>query len=564
VKYKEFHLRDWRGGYNSLSTPESVPDNCMVSGSFDVDLYVDGAARTRKGYTKILTDADATTHAETSDGVSETIGLHEYFDANNQRCLVRIARATANSNTGGLFSSGDVCIEYNTGNFPGTVSATGWTLNQSTPGTADTLATGASSGQWCTFVNYIGRLYVASPAMSEIKYLTYSSGFAAPTTVTDNSGATGGINKPKGIAEWYGRIWAFMDESVGDGSYLHWTNLACDEFQTDNYVLIPGNGPITGIARANRNLLVFKNDETFILSGGDDPVANLRVETVSNEVGCIARRSIVNVENGVYWMGRRGFFYFDGTGLSEISKPIRHEFDSIVIDQAEAIHGVRNLANDSVNWFVPYAYASGLGYSVDPLVGGPFDEYGEEYGAGGYFKRVLSYDFSAGAWNAPFTNQDFSCSCTYQNDVDEGAVADEIVIAGMESANDNHLMHWYTGSTDDGDTVSGTVVSKPLDLGDPGMHKIVRKVYSQVGEIGSATVTIDLYDNYDTIETGVDTPASSAVRVTSEGSDSDPKYIQSRHTVGLNSKHITISVTMAGPAILAGLVCLYSTKGRRS
>jgi hypothetical protein len=403
----------------------------MVEGSLNVDLYIDGAARTRKGFTKALTDADATTHAESSDGVSETLGVHQFMDPNNIRCLVRIARATANSNTGGLFSSGDVCIEYNTSDLPDTISSSGWTLSQTTPGTADTLGNTGTADQYVDFVSYNGRLYVACPGLSSLEYLTYSSGFTS-NTVTDSSSGTSGVNKPKGVEEWYGRIWTYMDESIDDGSYLYWTDLAGTTIGADNYVLIPGEGPITGIARVNRNLLVFKGSETFILSGGDDPVANLRVETVSREFGCIARRSIVQVEGGVYWMSRRGFFFFDGSMFSDISRSVKPEFDSIAISQVEKIHGVHNKEQDTVNWFAPYAYASGSGYGVEP--------YGDDYGGGGYFIRCLSYDFSAQAWSAPFANQDFIASCTYVNSTATGTEAAEIVIACRTGDYDNHVM----------------------------------------------------------------------------------------------------------------------------
>jgi hypothetical protein len=125
-------------------------------------------------------------------------------------------------------------------------------------------------------------------------------------------------------------------------------------------------------------------------------------------------------------------------------------------------------------------------------------------------------------------------------------------------------MHWYTGTDDDGTDISAGIDTKPLDLGDPGMHKIVRKIYSQIGEQGAATITIELYNNYDTIDTTTDTPESVVVRTTSEGTYSEPKNLQERHTVGLTAKHLRFRVTLSGQAVLLGLVCLYTTKGRRS
>jgi hypothetical protein len=305
VKYQEFHLRDFSGGYDGLSSPETQADNTIAYGSYNVDLGVNGALRTRRGYTKLLTDADATWSAETSDGVQETLGLHEFVDPGNFRCLVRIARATANSNTASLFSSGDICIEYNASdNFPGTISATGWTL-ESSGGTAITIGNTGTAEQYVDFCVFRGRLYVACPGITNMRYISYSAGFTA-TTVTDSVSGITGISKPKGVETWYERVWAYMDESNDEGTYIYWTNTDGDTFEANNYEIIPGQGAITGMARLGRNMVVFKPGETFILSGGDDPAANLRVETLSREVGCIARRSIVVVESGVYWLSERG------------------------------------------------------------------------------------------------------------------------------------------------------------------------------------------------------------------------------------------------------------------
>lgn len=552
MKYSEFHIKDFRAGYASNLSPEAVPDNAVVTGSFDVDLSVDGAVRTRKGYSKVITDAN---HAEASDGVSETLGVHQFYDPGNIRCLVRIARAAANSGTGGLFSSGDVCIEYNTSDFPGTVSATGWTLNQS-GGAAITLGNTVSTERYVDFAAYKGRLYVACYGLADLKYLTYSSGFTV-TTVTDNTTGTSGINKPKGIEAWYDRIWAFMDESVDEGQYLYYTDTDGDAFGADNYTAIPGDGPITGLARVGRNLLVFKPGETFILSGGDDPVANLRVETLSREVGCIARRSIVVHETGVYWLSERGLMFTNGNGIQKISDSIGPSIANVDRSKLEWAHSVHNRKESQVVFFLPFAEAAGsAGYGDTP--------YGDDYGNGDFILKAFAFDYSVGAWCAPFTNQDFIASCTYTNSTATTTDAEEIVIACRTDSYSSYVMHWYNGNNDDGTDISGVAVTKPLDLGDPGRHKLIRKIYTQLGEIGSASCTIELFDTYDTIDDTTDTASTVVTRQTSEGSDLAPKYLQKRHTTGMNSKHVRFRVTMNGPCILAGLVALYSTKGRRS
>lgn len=556
MKYQEFHIKDFRAGYDSNSSPETQPDNSIGLGSFDMDLGVGGALQTRRGYSKLLTDADATWSDEGSDGVQETLGLHEFIDPSNVRCLVRIARATANSNTASLFSSGDVCIEYNTADFPDTISATGWTL-ESSGGNAVTLGNVGTAEQFVDFASYKARLYVACPGITSLGYLSYSSGFSV-TTVTDNTSGTSGISKPTSIEAWYDRIWAVMDESVDDGSYLYWTDTDGDAFGADNYTLISGEGAITGLARAGRNMLLFKKGQTFILSGGDDPAANLRIETLSREVGCIARRSIVVVEGGVYWLSDRGVMYFDGRQIQLISENIGCEFDDVDRTKAGRIHAVHHAAGDQVAFFLPYAQTTGsVGYGEG--------EYGTDYGNGDYIMRALVWDYSAGAWCPPFTNQDFWVSCAYTNSVTTSGVPEEIVVVGRPEAYDDHIMHWYNGTDDDGTEISGSAVLKPLDLGDPGLIKIVRKIYSQIGEQGAGTtVRIELFDNYDTIDDTTDTPQSVIVRTTTEGTYAKPKDIQERHTCGLRSKHLTLRVTLAGQAVLNGLVALYSVKGRRS
>ena len=71
---------------------------------------------------------------------------------------------------------------------------------------------------------------------------------------------------------------------------------------------------------------MFTETSTFLIRPSDDGLQFI-MQTVSTFVGCSAPSSIKTLPTGaVVWLGRGGFYRFDGEGLVLISEPI----DSVI------------------------------------------------------------------------------------------------------------------------------------------------------------------------------------------------------------------------------------------
>lgn len=78
------------------------------------------------------------------------------------------------------------------------------------------------------------------------------------------------------------------------------------------------NAGITGFGFAGKNLLIFKPNSIYSLSGSDE--TTFLVNLVTNEVGCIDPRSIIQYRDRCIFGNRRGIYAIDsGYGITELS-----------------------------------------------------------------------------------------------------------------------------------------------------------------------------------------------------------------------------------------------------
>lgn len=80
---------------------------------------------------------------------------------------------------------------------------------------------------------------------------------------------------------------------------------------------------ITGIASLHNNLVVFKNNKTYLILGFSE--ADFEVRLVNGSVGCVAPRTITIVDNLVYFLAADGVWTFDGAGFQRESDLIRED-----------------------------------------------------------------------------------------------------------------------------------------------------------------------------------------------------------------------------------------------
>lgn len=76
-----------------------------------------------------------------------------------------------------------------------------------------------------------------------------------------------------------------------------------------------------GLARVGQNLVIFKRNSMYVLSGYDP--SNFQVRQFSDSVGCLDARSIVQWEDGVFFLAEQGYMFFDGAKLTNFSEGMK-------------------------------------------------------------------------------------------------------------------------------------------------------------------------------------------------------------------------------------------------
>lgn len=80
---------------------------------------------------------------------------------------------------------------------------------------------------------------------------------------------------------------------------------------------------ITGLWTVAQGLLVFTDTSTFLVQQGDEGI-HFRTSTLNPYIGCVAPDSLQSLPNGMtVWLGRDGFYGFDGTQVLQLSGDIK-------------------------------------------------------------------------------------------------------------------------------------------------------------------------------------------------------------------------------------------------
>jgi hypothetical protein len=81
------------------------------------------------------------------------------------------------------------------------------------------------------------------------------------------------------------------------------------------------NDPGQGLASHGGNLIIFKRNSVWVLYGYGS--ANFQLKKITSSRGCVDQNSILQADNGVYFMSQQGFEFFDGTTLTNVSGNIK-------------------------------------------------------------------------------------------------------------------------------------------------------------------------------------------------------------------------------------------------
>ena len=120
-------------------------------------------------------------------------------------------------------------------------------------------------------------------------------------------------------------------------------------------------------------------------------------ERVGTACGAISRKSASDVDIGVFWMGQRGFFRFDGNSVSEVACDVHdYVFGDFNVAQQSKVWSFANGQYGEIWWF----YCSADSTEIDRYVAYDYKEnhwlIGELSRTSGVQRGVFRYPFMAG------------------------------------------------------------------------------------------------------------------------------------------------------------------------
>jgi len=126
------------------------------------------------------------------------------------------------------------------------------------------------------------------------------------------------------------------------------TNQAGDfELQTVGQIML-------GLRMRGRTLILTDNDAHIAQYSGAPFVYGF--ERVGTACGVASRRGAVAIDEGAFWMGKRGFFTFDGSVAKEVNCEVAdYVFDDMNASQISKVYAVHNSQHSEIWWFYPSA-----------------------------------------------------------------------------------------------------------------------------------------------------------------------------------------------------------------
>ena len=124
------------------------------------------------------------------------------------------------------------------------------------------------------------------------------------------------------------------------------TNQAGDfELQTVGQIMC-------GLRMRGRTLILTDNDAHIAQYSGAPFVYGF--ERVGTACGVASRRGAVAIDEGAFWMGKKGFFTFDGSVAKEINCEVAdYVFDDMNPSQISKVYAVHNSQHSEIWWFYP-------------------------------------------------------------------------------------------------------------------------------------------------------------------------------------------------------------------
>lgn len=164
------------------------------------------------------------------------------------------------------------------------------------------------------------------------------------STVTSSTGYTSfyQISKPSRV--WYskdGHSESFVAPFDDSGGY--WIDVNPDDGQE-----------IMGILPIQNILLIFKQDSLYRISiSGTD---SYELQRVDPDVGCVAPRSLVNIQGKAFFLGRYSVHATDGFAVEDVGKDLKRYFENIDSNYIHLAACTNYVKDSQFRLSVPYKY----------------------------------------------------------------------------------------------------------------------------------------------------------------------------------------------------------------
>ncbi|MNJ94793.1 hypothetical protein D3C87_124960 [compost metagenome] len=111
---------------------------------------------------------------------------------------------------------------------------------------------------------------------------------------------------------------------------------------------------VMGVSSVGVNPIIFCKSSTFRLNGFYLPngTGSIQKNRISDTIGCVSARSIVQTNDGVFWAGNDGFYFSDGNRVIRVSELINSTYKKLTStqNQRERIYGTYDPVGNRVLW----------------------------------------------------------------------------------------------------------------------------------------------------------------------------------------------------------------------
>lgn len=274
---------------------------------------------------------------------------------------------------------------------------------------------------------------------------------------------------PKFIENHSDRIWTLedntlrfsvLDTSVTEEHFNDW-----DTASNAGTIIVPaGLGDTgTGLYSLNGVLYVFQRNAIWGLYGNSP--GNFELKNISNEIGLIHKRTLVEYDKYLIFLSDKGVYFFDGANLKNISE------------------GVVNTAiNEWANKTSPTATLWDNKYIVAYTPSG-----------GSSNSEALFYDIKRNIWGkieGAYINE----WSNWNGGTDSGQIY-------FVSSNQGTIYRWDTGGHDDGYEIETRYDTPSLGFGAGINDKSIKKVYLQQLSLGDWNETVKQFTDISETET---------------------------------------------------------------